>query len=164
MATRRSSAGKLKKPAAKPRSGKPAPSPVPPIKSSARTTVSGPSTGLTAAPPGDAAAAKFAGTEALAEQFPFNAAKSSEFGDAGAAVGHSTAPPDPMITGSTLTETNASPKIGSGNPQKSFNPSSGSLDRVRVDSGGQALTTNQGVPVADNQNSLKARAAWSRSA
>ena len=31
-----------------------------------------------------------------------------------------------------------------------------SLDRVRVDSGGRALTTNQGVPIADNQNSLKA--------
>ena len=29
------------------------------------------------------------------------------------------------------------------------------LDRVRVDSQGQVLTTNQGVPVADNQNSLK---------
>ena len=27
---------------------------------------------------------------------------------------------------------------------------------MRVDSGGRALTTNQGVPVADNQNSLKA--------
>ena len=29
------------------------------------------------------------------------------------------------------------------------------LDRVRVDSSGRVLTTNQGVPVADNQNSLK---------
>jgi hypothetical protein len=29
------------------------------------------------------------------------------------------------------------------------------LDRVRVDSSGRHLTTNQGVPVADNQNSLK---------
>ena len=38
----------------------------------------------------------------------------------------------------------------------SFNPGNGPLDRVRVDSGGRALTTNQGVPVADNQNSLKA--------
>jgi catalase len=37
-----------------------------------------------------------------------------------------------------------------------FNPGSDSLDRVRVDSGGKALTTNQGVAVADNQNSLKA--------
>jgi catalase len=46
--------------------------------------------------------------------------------------------------------------VGSGNPQVSFNPASGSLDRVRVDSAGRSLTTNQGVPVADNQNSLKA--------
>ncbi len=29
------------------------------------------------------------------------------------------------------------------------------LDRVRVDSAGQVLTTNQGVAIADNQNSLK---------
>jgi catalase len=36
------------------------------------------------------------------------------------------------------------------------NPNNGPLDRVRVDSGGQVLTTNQGVPVGDNQNSLKA--------
>jgi catalase len=61
-----------------------------------------------------------------------------------------------MVTGSTLTETNASPKAGSGNPQLSFNPGSASLDRVRVDSSGRPLTTNQGVPVSDNQNSLKA--------
>ena len=47
-------------------------------------------------------------------------------------------------------------KVGSGNPQMSFNPGNGPLDRVRVDSGGRVLTTNQGVPVADNQNSLKA--------
>ena len=32
----------------------------------------------------------------------------------------------------------------------------GPLDRVRVDSTKRALTTNQGVPVGDNQNSLKA--------
>ena len=29
------------------------------------------------------------------------------------------------------------------------------LDRVRVDAAGQVLTTNQGVAIADNQNSLK---------
>jgi catalase len=38
----------------------------------------------------------------------------------------------------------------------SFNPASASLNRVRVDSSGRALTTNQAVPVSDNQNSLKA--------
>ena len=36
------------------------------------------------------------------------------------------------------------------------NPAAGALDRVRVDSAGRALTTNQGVTIADNQNSLKA--------
>ena len=44
----------------------------------------------------------------------------------------------------------------SGVPPSGVNPASGPLDRVRVDSGGRVLTTNQGVPVADNQNSLKA--------
>src|SRR4029453_6419400 len=61
-----------------------------------------------------------------------------------------------LVAGSTLTEINASVKVGSGNPQMSFNPANASLDRVRVDSGGRVLTTNQGVPIADNQNSLKA--------
>ena len=87
---------------------------------------------------------------------PFNKAKASEFGGAPPATGQTVDPPDPMVSGSTLTETNASPKVGKGNPQMSFNPGNGPLDRVRVDSGGRALTTNQGVPVADNQNSLKA--------
>jgi hypothetical protein len=59
------------------------------------------------------------------------------------------------VAGSTLTEINASLKVGSGNPQASFNPGNASLDRVRVDSGGRMLTTNQSVAVADNQNSLK---------
>lgn len=125
-------------------------------KSSARSTVSGPAHGFRPDAAGDAAAAKLAGAEALGQQFPHNAAKPSEFGDSGATQGQHEAPPDPAITGSTLTETNASPKVGSGNPPLSFNPASGSLDRVRVDSGAQTLTTNQGVPVADNQNSLKA--------
>ena len=37
-----------------------------------------------------------------------------------------------------------------------LNANHGTLDDARVDSSGQALTTNQGVLVADNQNSLKA--------
>jgi catalase len=125
-------------------------------RSSARSTVSGPAGGFKPDATGDAAAAKLAGAETIGQQFPFNAAKPSEFGDTGATAGQHEVPPDPAITGSTLTETNPSTKVGSGNPPLSFNPASGSLDRVRVDSGAQALTTNQGVPVADNQNSLKA--------
>ena len=42
-------------------------------------------------------------------------------------------------------------------PNIGQNPTVGPLDRVRVDSTDRALTTNQGVPVADNQNSLKDR-------
>ena len=43
-----------------------------------------------------------------------------------------------------------------GKPTGDLATAAGSLDRVRVDDGGHALTTNQGVPVSDNQNSLKA--------
>ena len=64
-------------------------------------------------------------------------------------------PSDPSATGSTLTESNESEKVGFGS-RAGFNPGNLPLDRVRVDSGGRVLTTNQGVPVADNQNSLKA--------
>ena len=118
--------------------------------------MSGPAQGVSAIL--DAATAKHAGTEAVASAFPFNAAKPSEFGEHARdpAVGQAVEPPHPLVSGSTLTEINASPKLGSGNPQMSFNPGNASLDRVRVDSGGRVLTTNQGVPIADNQNSLKA--------
>src|SRR5579871_3035576 len=123
-------------------------------KSSARSTVSGPA--KTGGGVADAPTAKIVGTEKVARAFPFNAAKPSEFGDGPPVTGQTVAPPHPMVSASTLTETNASPKTGRGNPQMSFNPGNAPLDRVRVDSGGRVLTTNQGVPVADNQNSLKA--------
>ena len=42
------------------------------------------------------------------------------------------------------------PRAGRG-----LNAANGRLERVRADSGGEALTTDQGVPVADNQSSLK---------
>src|ERR1700722_10487801 len=147
-------AGKRAQPQPKTQRGSAAPRPT---RSSARATVSSPAKRPDASAVTDAATAKLAGTEALAEKFPFNAAKPSEFGDPPeAATGNSFAPSDPSVSGSTLSESNASPKLGSGSPTIGSNPTTGSLDRVRVDSGGQALTTNQGVKVADNQNSLKA--------
>jgi catalase len=102
----------------------------------------------------DAAAAKAAGTESVAERFPYNTAKPSEF-TAEAAKGRHYVARDPRVSGSTLSETNASPKTGE-EPALGVNLATGPLDRVRVDSGGRVLTTNQGAPVADNQNSLKA--------
>ena len=126
-------------------------------KTSAPSTVSDPAKPGEAGSRADAAAAKMAGTQALAAAVPFNAAKPSEFGaDARPATGQAVEPPDPLVTGSTLTESNGSDKVGSGSPRLGFNPGNLPLDRVRVDSGGQVLTTNQGVAVADNQNSLKA--------
>jgi catalase len=124
----------------------------------ARSTVSGPAALPQGADLADVAVAKLAGTAALAAAMPYNATKAAEYGDAARApvAGATVEPAQPFITGSTLTEVNASPKTGSQAPLVGFNPTVGPLSRVRVDSANQALTTNQGVPIADNQNSLKA--------
>jgi catalase len=103
-------------------------------------------------------AEKAAGTGDLAAAFPFNANKASEY-DRDAALspheGATVEAGDPIVGSSTITEFNGSEKTGSGAPAGQ-NPLNGSLDRVRVDSAGRVLTTNQGVPIADNQHSLKA--------
>ena len=101
--------------------------------------------------------AKLAATQKLAAAMPYNVNKALEHGDVSVLPdeGQTVEVPDPIATGSTLTETNASEKTGEGDPVLGFNPGNESLDRVRVDSSDQALTTNQGVAVGDNQNSLK---------
>ena len=122
-----------------------------------RTTVGGPAGGIEHAAK-DALSAKMDATERLAAGMPYNKNKAQEHGKAAykTPAGMTVEPDTPAATGSTLTESNASDKTGSGKPPLGTNPSNGPLDRVRVDSTGQALTTNQGTPVADNQNSLKA--------
>jgi catalase len=100
-----------------------------------------------------------AGTQATAEAIPFNPLKAGEHGLANGhapAAGAPVDPPDPIVGASTVTEDAVSGKVGDGVVEPGFNPGNGSLDRVRVDSGGRMLTTNQGVAIADNQNSLKA--------
>lgn len=99
------------------------------------------------------AAAKSAGAQRIAEKFPYNAAKPSEF-NAEAVEGAHADLSDPRLSASTLTESNTSPKTGV-RAAAGVNPASAPLDRVRVDSDGRVLTTNQGVAVGDNQNSLK---------
>ena len=124
-------------------------------KTSARSTVSGP-----ARKPGgkfaDALTGKIDAVEALAAAMPYNENKEAEHGELATEPprGKAIEPKDPSATGSTLTESNASAKTGK--PRLGLNPGNLPLDRVRTDSSGQVLTTNQGVPVADNQNSLKA--------
>ncbi len=61
--------------------------------------------------------------------------------------------PDAAAVASTASEANASEKAGAGAGAPG---PAGSLDPQRVDASGQRLTTNQGVPVGDNQHSLKA--------
>jgi catalase len=151
----RSSARKV--PVRKPSSVRPAKTPES-GRSSARSTVSGPSAKPNAFDPADDAIRKMAAVGELAAAMPENPTKAGEYGEASRQpeMGAHVAPRDPAATGSTLTETNPSAKVGSGAPVAGFNAANGPLDRVRADSGDRALTTNQGVPVADNQNSLKA--------
>src|SRR5688572_272558 len=123
-----------------------------------RATVSGPAEpGASGA--GDILAEKAAGTQDLASAFPFNPNKAAEY-DPDAALappeGASVKPADPIVGASTVTERNGSDKAGGGGPNIGQNPAAGPLDRVRVDSTDRVLTTNQGVPIADNQSSLKA--------
>ena len=88
---------------------------------------------------------------------PTNGNKAAEYGDKAAVppVGATTEPPHESVTASTLSEKNRSAKTGA-RANTGVNAAGGGLPRVRADSGGQAITTNQGVPVADNQSSLKA--------
>src|SRR5215204_3495922 len=123
-----------------------------------RATVSGPAEPDWSGP-GDILAEKVAGMQDVASAFPFNPNKAAEY-DPDAALappeGASVKPADPIVGASTVTERNGSDKVGSGGPNIGHNPTVGPLDRVRVDSTDRVLTTNQGVPVGDNQSSLKA--------
>ena len=139
--------------------------PIAPALGSALSTIGGPAAGIAAdptlsetGPSAGALAAKQAGTQALAQAMPSNPLKPIDHGlDAGRepAAGPSETPPSEAVTGSTLSEMNESPKVGSG-AVIGLDANAGSLDDARVDSGSQPLTTNQGVLVGDNQNSLKA--------
>jgi catalase len=93
----------------------------------------------------------------LSADMPFNPTKPSEYGEAARTPteGETRTPASPAATASTSSEIAASSKVGSGVPPIGSNPTVAPLDRVRVDASDQPLTTNQGVPVADNQNSLK---------
>jgi catalase len=99
---------------------------------------------------------KTVASQELAEKMPANLTKSHEYGEASRTpLPGATLEPDLPAGGSTSTEIIGSPKTGDGMPAPGLNPTVDSLDRVRVDSSNQTLTTNQGVPIGDNQHSLK---------
>jgi catalase len=125
-------------------------------KSAARNTDSGPARVAPVAS-NDAPARKMAETQALAAAMPNNETKAEEHGfqnGVNPPAGHAVAPASRLVGASTLSEENSSDKVGTA-ALDGLNATTESLDRVRVDSTGRALTTNQGVAIGDNQNSLK---------
>ena len=140
---------------------KPVPPAEPPAqsaaKSVAKSTASGPRKGPRAAREDAAVREDGAGTQALAAAFPFNANKPDEYGEAARSPARRARPSRPTARSPAARSPKASLAEGRhGRPVPASIPATPPLDRVRVDSGGQVLTTNLGVPVADNQNSLKA--------
>ena len=125
-------------------------------KAAARNTDSGPAK-VSPDSGGDSHVEKMVQTEALVAAMPFNPNKAGEHGFSNAIApqpGATAEPESRLPTGSTLSEENSSPKTGSIAPE-GVNAAIEPLGRVRVDSAGRVLTTNQGVAVSDNQNSLK---------
>ena len=93
----------------------------------------------------------------LSASFTHNKNKPLEYGKEAATPppGPQAPAPDASATASTLSEHNNSTKTD--HPAKlGHNAADGHLERVRADSSEQRLTTNQGVPIADNQHSLTA--------
>jgi catalase len=93
----------------------------------------------------------------LAAAMPFNENKRGEYGYEHAVApqqGSSSKMPSLQTGASTLSEGNDSTKTG--DPALRPVALEGALTAKRVNDAGQMLTTNQGVPIADNQNSLKA--------
>ena len=91
-------------------------------------------------------------------QMPSNPLKPFEIGNKNAIdprAGEPVGIDDPALSASSAAEANENDKTGAP-PVPGTNITTEPLTRVRADSSGQVLTTNQGVRVADNQNSLKA--------
>ncbi len=107
--------------------------------------------------PATALAEHAAEQEALVSAVPFNENKPLEYGYDHAVApqaGKSVEMPSPQTGAGTLSEANESPKTGA--PALAPVALDGALTAKRVNDAGQMLTTNQGVAIADNQNSLKA--------
>ncbi len=101
---------------------------------------------------------KSAQTQNLAQSIKHNVNKAKEHGFANAVSppkGVTTPLESRLVSGSTVTEDSTNLKVGAA-ALEGNNATINSLDRVRVDSTGRVLTTNHGVAIADNQNSLKA--------
>jgi catalase len=130
---------------------------------SVMSTVSGPSTEANPdslgaeSVVGDRLLEKVAAGKDLSAGMPANDNKANEYGEVARCPysGATVEPTSTAATASTSSEIISSDKVGEGDPAIGENPTVAPLDRVRVDSSNQVLTTNQGVAIADNQHSLK---------
>ncbi len=107
---------------------------------------------------GDRAVERAVATDALVASMPYNTSKPNEYqagGGSHAPAGDHVLEVAPDVTASTLSESNVSAKTGNPANDGARAPA-GTLERVRANSVGQMLTTNHGVPIADNQHSLTA--------
>jgi catalase len=106
----------------------------------------------------DPVMAQAAATQALVASMPHNANKALDCGRDSALnppVGVTAAAALDAVSASTLSEVNVSAKTGDP-ASPGGHATDGRLEQARVDGSKQVLTTNQGVAIADNQNSLKA--------
>ncbi len=106
----------------------------------------------------DPVMAQVTGTQALVASMPYNTNKAFDFGRDNALmppVGATAQAASDAVSASTLSEANVSAKTGDPVPPGGH-AIDGRVAQARVDGSNQVLTTNQGVPIADNQNSLKA--------
>jgi catalase len=97
-------------------------------------------------------------THAMVSGMPHNTNKALDFGRANALqppIGLTSEPTSDTVSASTLSEANKNAKTGVPAAPGEHAVDS-SLAQVRVDGSKHVLTTNQGVPISDNQNSLKA--------
>ncbi|MEO8123209.1 MAG: catalase, partial [Burkholderiales bacterium] len=127
-------------------------------KVAARVTDSGPTSADFSGAGNDLSGQKAAQTEQTVAARTYNSDALQDHGRDNALEppqGESYDPPSDLVGSSTISERVVNAKAGEP-ASAGVNPTTESLDRVRADNTGQALTTNQGVRIADNQNSLKA--------
>ncbi|UYG08413.1 catalase [Halomonas sp. M4R1S46] len=106
----------------------------------------------------DIVAEQASASDDLVAAMPYNRIKEQEHGHDNAVApppGVAVEPGSSALTASTATEDTGTAKTGGAAPLGT-NATVTSLDRVRVDASDRPLTTNQGVPIGDNQNTLKA--------
>ena len=132
-------------------------------KSKRGKSASGGTKGGQALQSNDVVKARAGAAEPLVGAMPHNSIKASEYGHANSLAPQAGPTTEPnastvnasAVTSSTLTEQSGTAKSGAA-ARLGENPTTASLERVRVDANGQPLTTNQGTRVSNNQDSLKA--------